>query len=573
MIKHCFYINLKKRTDRLLFIENQLNKSSILKNIYKRFDAVDGLTINPRSVEKGVLTENAIQDILMDTVNAWGLSMTQGGLGVLMSYLNLFKKISELDSPAITFEDDVEIDDSFDDKLKMILSELPNDFDYCYLGYGDTNVEKIPFSENLSIPKGMITCLPSLIISPNGAKKLIEKLKNIDNQIDTALYSRLSDFKVYTSNERIVKIKNEFTTDIQGNNSCKKNYKKQNYIFTTLAYGEYYNQKALKLALDLNYFKQKILIVTDQKEQYKSLDNVIIVEYPNKKFSYNDKIICIQEGFKYEDAVVYVDADCRLFYENYKSCYTNLLRVVEPGFHPSFDWGLVKRPTGGFFQSTDVNGRVNGYGELAFKSSQELEIPLENSYHYQEGIFLISKEENKWKVFLDTWEKLSKTLDYYEIKNNSQRIGIGEGNLIGLAVAKSGMKIHSSYLCNEIGEDVKYNFRLTDYIKNYPNRKTVRLSEGKLIDSKSIVVSFKEHQIDLSYSIFELNDNFCILNFDWNTNNSIEFLDHEFKINDVVYHFNSEKTNELFFEKKDKIKIYHTYDWYGDKNWELMNEL
>lgn len=576
MIKHCFYINLEKRTDRKLFIENQLNKSTILKNIYQRFDAVDGSTINPRTLKEGILSENAIQDILMDTVTAWGLSMTQGGLGVLMSYLNLFQKISELDSPAITFEDDVEIDNLFDEKLKMILSELPNDFDYCYLGHGDTDVEKHPFSKNLSTPKGIVTCLPSLIISPNGAKKLIEKLNNIDNQIDTALYSRLSEFNVYASNERIVKVKNDFTTDIQGNNSCKKNYKKQNYIFATIAHGETANKNAVKLAFDLNYFKQKILIVTDQKEFYNSLDNVILVDYPIKKFSYNDKLICFEEGFKYEDAVVYVDSDCRLFFKNYKNCYTNLIRIIEPGFHPSWDWGLISRPSGGFFESKDITNRVTGYGELALSLSEKLNIPINDAYHYQEGVLIVSKEENKWKVFLDTWKELSSSLDAHEMINGVDKIGVGEGNIVGLCVAKSGLKINSHNISNKFGEDIKYNFYggfISDYIKNFPDRKTVQLSEGKLISKNSVDIQFKEHKIDLSYSIFELNDNLFVLNFNWNLKNNVEFLDHEFKINDVVYHFNSEKTNELFFDKNDKIKIYHTYDWYGDKEWKLIDEI
>ena len=86
MLKYCFYINLEKRVDRKSFIESELNKSSLLKDIYRRFDAVDGSTVNPRTLETGLLTDNAIQDVLMDTITAWGLSMTQGGLGVLMSY-------------------------------------------------------------------------------------------------------------------------------------------------------------------------------------------------------------------------------------------------------------------------------------------------------------------------------------------------------------------------------------------------------------------------------------------------------------------------------------------------------
>jgi len=576
MIKRAYYINLKERVDRKSFIENELNKSNLLKNIYQRFDAVNGSTINPRTLESGLLSDNAIQDILMDTVSAWGLSMTQGGLGVLLSYLKLFDEISKLDYPVITFEDDVEINNSFDDKLKIILSELPNDFDYCYLGYGDHKIDTVPFSEHLSIPKGMITCLPSLIISPKGAKKLISKLKNIDNQIDTALYNKLSEFNVYVSNEKIVTVKNEFTTDIQGNNSCKKNYKKQNYIFSTIAYGDTANRNAVKLSLDLNYFNQKLLVVTNQRDLFEKLDNVIIVDYPNKVFSYNDKIICFEEGFKIEDAVVYIDSDCRLFYKNYKNCYTNLIRTIEPGFHPSWDWGLISRPSSGFFDSTDVNDRVKGYGELALSLSKDLNIPINDAYHYQEGILIVSKEDEKWKVFLDTWRQLAKQLDNFEILNGAKRIGVGEGNIVGLSIAKSGMKINTHELSNNLGNDIKYNFYgdfINGYISKNPDRKTVRISDGKLISKKSIDIQFKEYLIDLSYSVFELNDNLLVLNFTWNTKNAVEFLDHEFKINDIVYHFNSEKTNELFFDKKDKIIINHTYDWYGDKNWVVIDEI
>jgi hypothetical protein len=444
------------------------------------------------------------------------------------------------------------------------------------LGYGDHKVESIPFSENLSIPKGMITCLPSLIISPNGAKKLISKLKNIDHQIDTALYNRLREFNVYVSNDRIVRVKNKFTTDIQGNNSCKKNYKKQNYIFSTIAHGENANRNAVKLAFDLNYFNQKLLVVTNQRDLFEPLDNVIIVDYPDKVFSYNDKVICFEEGFKIEDAVVYIDSDCRIFYKNHKSCYTNLIRVIEHGFHPSWDWGIISRPSGGFFESTDVTDRVKGYGELALSLSRELNIPIDEAYHYQEGILVVSKEDDKWKVFLETWRELSEKLDEYEISNGAKRIGIGEGNIVGLSVAKSGMKINSHDVSNQLGEDIKYNFYggfIKDYISKHPDRKTVRVSDGKLISKKTIDVQFNKTLVDLSYTIFELNDNLFVLNFNWNTNNSVEFLDHEFKINDVVYHFNSEKTNELFFDKKDKLQIYHTYDWYGDKNWVPIDEI
>jgi GR25 family glycosyltransferase involved in LPS biosynthesis len=577
MIKHCFYINLEKREDRKIFIENELNKSKHLKNIYKRFDAVNGYQIHPRSVKDGLLSQNAINDILMDTITSWGLSLTQGGLGVLLSYIKLFELIETLDSPVITFEDDAVLDENFDNLFEKILNELPSDFDFCYLGYGDIKLEKIYYSENLSIPKGMITCLPSLIISPKGAKNLLEKLKNIDNQIDTAIYTKCKDLNTFVSNQKIVQVKNSFVTDIQGNNSCRKEYKKQNYIISTIAVGENANKNALKLCCDLNYFKQKILVVTDKKEFYEQLPNVIVSEYPNKRFSYNNKIICFEEGFKIEDCVVYIDSDSRIFYKDYKNCYSNFLRIVEPGFHPSWDWGKINRDGGGFFDSTDISVRVSGYGELALKICKELDVPIEESFHYQEGIIIISKDDNKEIELLDTWKKLSSVLDEYEIKNNSSRIGLGEGNLVGLSVAKSGIKVNSNDVSNYIGDNLKYNFcsggQINDYLKNYPDRKTVKIGDGVLLKTNVLDINFKNVNIDLSYTVHEMNDNLQILTFEWNRNNNVEFLDHEFKIHDVVYHFNSEKHGELIFEKKINTKIYHTYDWYGEKDWILIENI
>jgi len=95
MIRYCYYLNLDKRTDRKEHIENELAKSNQLYQVYERFPAIDGTTIHPRNVSEGLLTENAICDILANKISAWGLSLTQGGLGVLLSYLALFDKIAK----------------------------------------------------------------------------------------------------------------------------------------------------------------------------------------------------------------------------------------------------------------------------------------------------------------------------------------------------------------------------------------------------------------------------------------------------------------------------------------------
>jgi hypothetical protein len=288
--------------------------------------------------------------------------------------------------------------------------------------------------------------------------------------------------------------------------------------------------------------------------------------------------MCFEEGFKLYDSVVYIDCDCRIFYKTYKNCYTNFFKIIEPGFHRSWVWGKVIREDGGFFISNDVRGRVKGYGELALSLSNKLNIPIDEADHHQEGVIIISKEGGKENILLETWKKLSSPLDDFEIENGSKKIGVGEGNLLGLSIAKSQMSVHGPEIANSFGQDIKYNFykgsQMEYYLKEFPGRKIVKFSDGELIKPEKLIsVNFKDKKVDLTYKLHRSVDNVITLTFEWNTNNSVEFLDHEFKINETVYHFNSNKNGDLLFEGKSNIKIYHTYDWYGERDWKLIDEI
>ena len=572
MIEKCYYINLDKRSDRRIHIESELNRSKILNGMVERFSAVDGMKIHPRSIEPGILTENAIDDILAPTISNWGLSITQGGLGVILTYSSLFNEIKNSNKVTITFEDDIILSKDFDDRLEKITKELPSNFDICYLGYSEIPVELKYYSENLRIPRGRVLCLPGLIISPAGAKKLLNIIKNLDNQIDTALMLNFDKLNVYVSSDKIVKIPNKMGSNIQGDINCKKEYPTQNYIFTTLAIGNFYNEKAQLLAKDLNYFNQKILIVTDQPDNFATMSNVIIHKFECKKFSYNYKILCFQEALKLSDAVVYIDADCRILYKTYKNTVSRFSLIIPTGFHKSMDLGKITRTGNKYFESNDVAGRVAGYGEFALKLCKDLEIDYEQANHYQEGIIVLCKEDGKEKVFLETWAALAEKLDCYETEKKSKKIGVGEGNLVGLALVKSGMTIHPPKICNILGENIKYNFRIEMIMNNFPDRKIVQTSSAKQILDKSFMVDFKEAQVSLRVLIYEVYPTTNMLRFEWNKNGAVEFLDHEFKINEKIYHFQSNKNEEFFFNKTENFDIYHTYDWYGEKSWKKILE-
>lgn len=345
--------------------------------------------------------------------------------------------------------------------------------------------------------------------------------------------------------------------------------KKQNYIFSTLAHGDLANTNAMKLALDLRLFNQKIVITTNNTGFFKNLNNVIEVPYPYNYFSYNKKFICFEEALKLEDAVIYLDADCRVFYKNYEETYNNFFVNITPGFHPSFYWGGAEN----FFAGRDYLPRVKGYGDLAMTICNKLGFNTSLAKHWQEGFLIMSKEDSKESVFLETWKEMSSELDEFEKKHSSQKIGVGEGHLIGLSVVKSRMTVHCPKMCNDLGKDIFYNFHGVDRSR-HPDRKLAKITESKLITEDRVYILFKEKQIDLSYRICESSDDLILLTFDWNKQNNIEFLDHAFKIHDDIYHFNSEKTNEFVFNNKEKsFEIFHTYDWHGERKWESICEV
>jgi GR25 family glycosyltransferase involved in LPS biosynthesis len=562
------YINLDERTDRKEYIEQQLLKSSLLKDKVHRFSAIDGRKLHPKYIENGILSKKAVKDILSDDVASWGLSITQGALGLILTYLEIFKQLADSDFPVITFEDDAKLSDDFDEYLSHVLKELPHDFDLCYLGHCETKFKKHNFSSHLSIPEGQLQCTPAMIISPNGAKKLIGLLKDMSHQIDTLFYLNFSSLKVFVTNSRIAVGGSVDDSNIQGNRNHIKKYKKQNYIFSTLAVGEFYNDLALKLAKDLRYFKKNILVVTDSPSLYSGMSNVIVVDYPNKKFSYNDKIICFREALLLEDCVVYTDCDSRVLYETYDDTFLDFCTIVPKGFHPSFSFGKVSRQDGGFFQSTDLPYRLKGYGEKCLELCKLNNFNYLDAEHWQEGFLILCKDDGKEQKFLDVWEKLSQELDSFEVEKGVSRIGIGEGNIIGIAAATSGITIHGPDICNLIGDHVRYNChrQFHEYMKKYPKKKKVDYSDYKRVEHRIIDVIFKDKIVDLEIEVFDSGSHFFILGFQWNKTNAVDALDHEFVINNEVFHFQSEKQNSFMFEKNTTLKVYHTYDWFGEKN-------
>ena len=229
-IDEYFFVNLDRRKDRLAFITNQISKSKILTEKIKKWTAVDGRDVNPNWMPRKMLTKKAYEDILSDFPTTWGLSVTPGALGFYLTHTKIFEYALSENKIIFIMDDDVDVSLNFDTEINEILNELPDTFDFCYLGYFDTPHEKIHYSKKLFIPRGQFCGPHGYILSPKGAKKLLDLIFPIDIQLDSKLYTIQGDIEYYAAYDRLTTFIEAHGTDSQGQTGCIKNYEKTNTI-------------------------------------------------------------------------------------------------------------------------------------------------------------------------------------------------------------------------------------------------------------------------------------------------------------------------------------------------------
>lgn len=171
----------------------------IIKEIFpdaKRFPATYGKNFDFKPYYDSVLTKTWDHG-KWKTGESNIIEMSDGEKGVLMSHYNLWTKIAKEKEPHIILEDDaIGINANTQMVLKEILETLPKDYDIYLLGFID--LEPINITDLHSKVKSFVL-LHSYIITPNGAKKLLEQLP-INMPIDTWLSSISDKINIYRHN-------------------------------------------------------------------------------------------------------------------------------------------------------------------------------------------------------------------------------------------------------------------------------------------------------------------------------------------------------------------------------------
>jgi hypothetical protein len=219
-----YFVNLDRRADRLEYIQGEIQKSDILKNNIKKWSGIDGRNVNPNFIPRNFLSKRAYEDIMSGKPVISGLSVTPGGLGFYLTHTKIFDYAVETKKTLFVMDDDILIHKNFDSELSEILEELPTDFDFCYLGYYDTKYEKIPVSNKIFKPKGQFCGPHAYIISPKGARKIIDDIFPIEIQLDSRLYQLQNNIDYYAVYDRLAMYVDKYETDIQHEPGCVKYY-------------------------------------------------------------------------------------------------------------------------------------------------------------------------------------------------------------------------------------------------------------------------------------------------------------------------------------------------------------
>ncbi|MGI4865964.1 MAG: glycosyltransferase family 25 protein [Janthinobacterium lividum] len=128
--------------------------------------------------------------------------LTEGSVGCWISHLRVWQMVARGENGYyIILEDDVNLFENFLQNIKCSLTKVSNDFDILFLGTGNNYKHNRRFIINneIFVPYQLRNGAYSYILTPNGARKLIELIPNVKvarGGIDSAIGALIRDCKI-----------------------------------------------------------------------------------------------------------------------------------------------------------------------------------------------------------------------------------------------------------------------------------------------------------------------------------------------------------------------------------------
>lgn len=209
IISKIYIINMDHKTDRWdHIISDVLPKSSFITDHYERYSGIDGSKL-PDDLLYSIVTTKGRQDLVSGRPSK-GLYLTKGAVGLALTYKKILEACSGI---TLILEDDINIDNNFDNELNQCLSNLPYNWDILYLGWCDSKWMQInSINPYINILSGQVNGTHGWIINPNSVDKLLS-LFPINYQIDSEIYRNQHIIK-YGTHKKLVQ-RARFGSDIQ----------------------------------------------------------------------------------------------------------------------------------------------------------------------------------------------------------------------------------------------------------------------------------------------------------------------------------------------------------------------
>lgn len=206
-----FYINLERRPLRRKRFEERAEVLG-LKNFLSRFPAVDGSKVDLARYPSSVVPHDGLRRAAEPPEVVNGVQLTRGALGLILSYHTLLQRIAsdDQDHLYVVAEDDAVFNKDFVERLQHCVKALESEdprWDFLHLGYYDDDCSLAP----LEGAGSRFLCRPIQVyglfgaaLKAQGARKLLEHLFPLDEQIDSSLASVYGTLRAYAARSSLM---------------------------------------------------------------------------------------------------------------------------------------------------------------------------------------------------------------------------------------------------------------------------------------------------------------------------------------------------------------------------------
>lgn len=220
------------------------------------------------------------------------------------------------------------------------------------------------------------------------------------------------------------------------------------YIYTTLAIGADYLNKAMQFSIDLHKIDSNFsrVIVSDIEES--NIPNTSLIKPPkdtvysiHNHFNYNLKYLAIKAAYEFDvDYIIYVDSDWEIFHQYHPTKINQFLNNNLLDFY-------FERPHLIGASKNDLN---NCFWKHKIEPYKLFDTDRYDHAHVCNEQFLVFKKSPKLKIFIDSWESRNQ----FGIDNNIW--AFAEGLEIGMSSVDAELSSSHTFF-SEINNCFKFN--------------------------------------------------------------------------------------------------------------------